>query len=127
MPILFEVIQDKEYFIAKYIGTITGDDVLKEHEQFFSAGQWHPGLNALVDFSDADLSEAQNSVIKRVARYFENFLKANPTNSVKTAIYAPADFPFAIARIYEAMATQAPQTVQVFRDLSDAKTWLEDD
>ncbi|MBU4318330.1 MAG: hypothetical protein KKF30_13795 [Proteobacteria bacterium] len=126
MPILFTVNQDKGYFTARYVGTITEEDVLRENALFLSSGEWHPGLNALVDLSEADLSVAHNPVIKRVAQYFENVLRANHANSVKTAIYAPSDFPYAIARIYEVMTEQSPQTVQVYREISEAKTWLED-
>jgi hypothetical protein len=48
-------------------------------------------------------------------------------HAVKTAIFAPEDFPFGIGRIYEALTPKSPQTVQVFRDISEAKRWLEGD
>ena len=88
--------------------------------------EWHPGLNALVDLSNADLVETESDVIRRVAQYFEGVLREHGAKDIKTAVYAPEDFPFGIARVYEAMTAMSPQTVQVFRDMDKARRWLKD-
>jgi hypothetical protein len=125
MPINITVHQEAGYFLARYTGVITEEEVLREHDRFFSSGEWNARLNALVDFHGADLGEASSIVLRRVAGYFEKILKANQANGVKTAIFAPGDFPYGIGRIYEALTMKSPQTVQVFRDISEARRWLE--
>lgn len=56
MPITFSVNQDDGYLTAAYTGKITDDDLLDSWTDFFQGGNWVPGLNELVDLSQADLT-----------------------------------------------------------------------
>ena len=125
MPIQFEINARASYFSAKYTGPITLDEIISAHEAFFQGGQWHPRLNALVDIAEADFLETSNDTIHAVAQFFENVLVSSHAAGIKTAIYAPSDFPYGLARVYEAMASLSPQTVEVFRKLDAAIKWLE--
>ena len=127
MPIEFTVNNEHGYFMAKYSGQISLEDIINTHERFFESGQWHPKLNALVDLFKADFTESSNQTIRQVAQYFENILNAHNTGNLKTAIYAPRDFPYGLARVYEAMTAMAPLYVRVFRDLQEAEKWLEEE
>ena len=126
MPITFTVNDEYGYFFSKYSGQLSLEDIVLAHEAFFKSGQWNPTLNALVDLYDADFTESSNQTIRKLAQYFESILHAHKANNLKSAIYAPQDFPYGLARVYEAMTALAPWSVRVFRDLQEAKAWLKD-
>ncbi len=125
MPISFTVNQGKGYFTAKYSGKISLEELIHEHQAFFQTGEWHPRLNALVDLQDADFTETSNQDIDHLALYFESFLKSRSTGELRTAVYAPDDLLYGLARVYEAVTTFPALTVRVFRSFEEAKEWIE--
>jgi hypothetical protein len=106
------------------VGKITEKELLGEYKQFFEGGEWIPGSSELVDLSEADLSEISTNGVLKFVSFNESVYKKNNVTSTKTAVYAPNDFPFGLARMYSFLADESPETVHVFRDLQTAEMWL---
>ena len=124
MPITFSINHENGYSIAKFKGRISDDELLNAYKSFYTGEDWRPGLNELVDFSDADLKEITIEGIRNLAKLAENVFKAHNIISVKTAVYAPKDFSFGLSRMYEAISFESPENVNVFRDILEAEMWL---
>ena len=124
MAIEFKAYPERGYFLARYKGPITEEEIITAHEEFFKAEEWNPTLNALVDLSEVEFVENSNQAVRRVALFFHEVLTHAQARNLKTAIFANKDFTFGLARVYEAMTAFSPHTVQVFRSLKDAEDWL---
>lgn len=124
MPITFTIKPELGYYISKYVGRLTDDDLIGPWKEFFESGEWVPGLNELADISELDGKEVSFDGIMRLARYLTSTLKDNCKSVIKVAVYSPHDLPFGLARMYEAMADESVQKVHVFRERGEAESWL---
>jgi hypothetical protein len=124
MPISFSINPKNGYSIAKFEGRISDEELLNAYKAFYTGKDWWPGQNELVDFSDADLKEITVEGMRNLAEFAESVFKAHNIPLVKTALYAPKDFPFGLSRMYEAISYESPENVRVFRDIVEAEMWL---
>ncbi len=122
MPIKFTVCSDDGYYIANYVGRITNDSVIADFRAFFESGNWSTGLNELADLSESDLTEVTSLGVQNLASFIEEFAKKHDWRP-KVAVYAPRDLPYGLARVYSVKACKF-ENLQVFRDRSEAKSWL---
>lgn len=124
MPIAFSVNHEDGYFVSKYTGIVTTDEIIETYQTFFNSPDWAASLNELVDHSELDGSELTEDSLKHVANFAAQFYKENNIPYVKTAIYAPNDLPYGLSRMYDVMTYNSPELVAVFRDLDAARAWL---
>lgn len=126
MPVTFSTNHEDGYFVSKFKETISVEELLHNYRDYFLGGEWIPGLNELVDMSDADMREITTEGTERIVALYESLLKTHKILSVKTAVYAPEDLPFGISRMYSMIAeiSESPENVAVFRNFLEAKEWL---
>lgn len=126
MPITFSVDLAGNFFISRYVGILSIEEMLGAAKDFFEGEEWIPGQNELVDFSKANLSKITSYDMRRLANYSREVYEKHDIYDVKVAVYAPEDLPFGIARIYEAIAYNSPENLMVFRNIEEAKAWLKE-
>ena len=124
MPISFHVDADSNYFISRFTGEFTDADLMNAYMAFYEGNEWRAELNELVDLGEADAAAISIDCLARLADYTEKHLRLYNIETTKTAIYAPSDLSFGLGRMYASLAAASPETVRVFRNLSDAKEWL---
>jgi len=124
MAIEFSVFPDENYYLAAFTGTLTDAEFLEGYRSFFEGDAWRPGLNELADLEHSNLEQVTSAGLRSLQDYTERFLIANHGEETKTAVYAPHDLPFGLARIYSAMADGSPEMMGIFRDFDEAKLWL---
>jgi hypothetical protein len=127
MTILFTVPGEVGYFVSRFEGTVSDDEMLEAYREFCEKGAWRPGMNELADLRHADLGRLTGEGLRRVAEYTEQLMRRSGVESSRLAIYAPRGLPHAFAEIYSALTIDSPERVHVFRDLSAAVQWLEED
>lgn len=115
---------DQGYFTSTFEGKVTDSELLEFYEAFVSGGEWDPSLNELVDLSRADLRGVTRDGLSELLLLANRHFKLRGVVSTKTAIYAPADLPYGIARMYATMVEQSPEEVRVFRDIDLAADWV---
>jgi len=124
MSIIFSLNIESGYFISKYIGNVSMDEVIDSYSTFFENGGWKPGMNELVDHSELDGTSLRGDSLNLIAVYAKSFYEKHNISNVKTAIFAPVDLPYGLSRIYEVMTYESPEKVRVFREMKEAKLWL---
>lgn len=124
MSISFEVHADEKYFVSKWEGTITDDEMLNSYRAFYEGPAWNRSLNELVVIGDISLEKVTNDGLTVLADYVAQHFFEHNIESSKTAVFCRKDLPFGLARVYEAYAYQSSEEIRVFRDLEDAKSWL---
>ena len=126
MAITFTPNQEQGYFISKFTGNITDDELLDSYIAYFEDDDWIPLSKEIVDLSETDGTTVTSEGIERLASYIENLLVQRGITAYYTAIYAPQDLSFGLSRIYDVMTDQSPESVMVFRKLSDAVAWIKE-
>ena len=118
--------QEEGYFVSKFTGEITDDELLNSYKEYFEDEEWIPLSVELVDLSEIDRTTVTSDGINRFARYIENQLIERGINTYYTAVYAPHDLTYGLSRIYDVMTNESPESVMVFRQLSDAVSWIKE-
>ena len=124
MSITFTINQNEGYFLARWSGKVSAKEVLDAYRGFFEGSEWFSGLNELTDYSEADMSEVSSQTMKDLTYYVQHFYEMQEITSVKAAAYAPHDLPYGLLRVYSALSDESPEQVCVFRELNEAKSWL---
>ena len=126
MPITFSINFDDNYLIAAYSGRISDEEMLASWKGFFQGEMWVPGLNELIDLSQADLNGITANGLEQLVNYAKTVYEEHDIHSVKIAVYAPENIHYGIARMYEALTFNNPQSADVFRSIQEAKSWLKE-
>lgn len=122
MPIFFSKHSDG-YHIVSFQGPLGDQEMLDRCRDFYYEF-WEPGLGQLSDLSQADFSSITMEGVQRMAKFVQEFKSNHPDTNFKTAVYAPTDLPFGLARMYAALVERSPNLVAVFRDFDQAVEWL---
>ena len=61
--------------------------------------------------------------MRRLTSMAESFL-ARKTTVFKTAVIAPEDLNYEMARLYQTVSQESPENVQVFREIYDGLAWI---
>ena len=110
--------------IVTWRGQILDSDIEAALRAFFEDPAWEPGCHALIDVREADLAAVTSRGLRFVAAAAAGHVRDLEGKEFKTAILASDDAVFGLGRMYEAYTAESPETVQVFRDLQQALSWL---
>jgi hypothetical protein len=126
MPITFSTNHDDGYLIATYTGRISDEEMLASWKGFFQGNNWVPGLNELIDLSQADLNGITTNGLEQLVNDAKTVYEKHNIHSVRIAVYAPENLHYGIARMYEALTFDYPQSADVFRSRQEAESWLKE-
>ncbi len=125
MPTHYTIHKDQGYVLLKFVGEFNDNTLFADYQKFIDSESWIPGLNELIDLSEADFSAITSTGMIRLGRYTEEMLLKHEIDYIRTAIYAPDNLPFGMSRVYSAHADDSPEHTRVFRDFEKAKNWLQ--
>jgi hypothetical protein len=114
---------EKSLTVFTVLGAVSADEFSQAIEEFYEKG---PVTNkVLFDLTDSFLDQLRSEEILNISRT----PKYIPEQRVggKTAIVAPSDLAFGLARMYEFSSDPAdiPFVIKVFRTMEEARKWLE--
>lgn len=114
---------EKSLTIFTVSGAVSADEFSRAIEEFYEKG---PVTNkVLFDLTDSFLDQLRSEEILGISRKSRHI----PEQRVggKTAIVAPSDLAFGLARMYEFSSDPAdiPFVIKVFRTMEEARKWLE--
>jgi len=124
MPITFTINHQDGYFVAEYTGLLSDDELVNAYKDFFTGEKWRPGMNELVDISQADCSFITHHGLNQLAIFAEEHYKKHQCLNVKCAVYSGADDKFMLARIYQQMSSEEHEHIYFTSLLRSAKIWL---
>jgi hypothetical protein len=126
MAITISPDHDSGYYLTRLTGHVTEAELLASSREHYESQEWSPLLQELVDLSELEAVDVTSDGLRRLSDYVGRLLAERGIAALHTAIYAPRDLPFGLARVYEAMADESPEHVMVFRSLEAAKAWLKE-
>ena len=123
MPATYTIDQDAGVVRVVCSGVFTTSDVLDCIEQVFGDPARKPGMPSLIDCRNVQSSLVTPEGMQAAATIKSTLIDpGQPPWPV--AFVASQDEVFWVARTYEVLRVGSPETVRVFRELSEAEKWL---
>ena len=98
---------------------MVADADLKSHQRnLLKDPDFDRGFDQLWDFREATHADVSTATLRELAK------SRSYADGVKRALVAPLDVAFGLARMFQSLHDEAPETIQVFRSLPEAETWL---
>ncbi|MFT5441154.1 MAG: hypothetical protein ACI8W3_000194 [Myxococcota bacterium] len=119
MPISYVVDTCQKLVEVTVEGDLTDEELIQHCETMRADPSIDPDFVEL-DHLDSTLELISINAIRAVAEMLED-----STLVRKMAIYTQRDVAFGLARMYEMLGGESATQVAVFRNLSEAKAWLE--
>jgi len=124
MPITITIHESGQYYVSKYEGEITDEELIPSYDAFYTYNDVGVGFPELADVSSSDASRVSRKGILKLAHWKKELHKKRGESSKKTAIYAPKSYGRANAVIYEAWTEGSSELVRLFEDKDEAVRWL---
>jgi hypothetical protein len=104
-------------------GMLDIDEVVSALERIVNHPLFRPGAHVLWDFSGARSGNLDARELRNLVRQVGERMDGRG-EGYKTALVAPRDVDYGLARMYEAYASELPVELCVFRSSGEAWDWL---
>ena len=118
MPASYSVDRERGLILVVAVGRLTGEEILSEQRRMTEDPAIGPGLDMIWDARAVGELEADREHLMQLS---ESRILSSGT---RRAIVVAKDETFGVARIFELMRGDSPETTQVFRSMDDALVWL---
>lgn len=123
MPIRHQLRPDLGLVLSKHTGMVSDAEFLESYRALLDDPEYDLGLSRLVDLRDADSSARSSEALRSIATHLKRRYKGSDL-APRTAVVAPRDLSFGLARMYQAFSEVVPGDVVVFRSVDAALAWL---
>ena len=124
MPIKFSIDRENQVLRSIFVGEISDSDQLQAYKALFAGEDWVPGYPEIVDLTRADMSKTTSHGLKEVSIICAKAFSRHGITFCPTAVVAPEDLQFGIARMYSGLTGESPESVKVFRNELEALDWI---
>jgi len=118
MSIRYEIDTARSAVLVTVEGVVTAEDYFTVDEELRRDPSFRSHFCELIDLTAADLARITSDGVRRIAAH-----DPDRNANVRTAIVAPRDLEFGIARMFEVLREHRSQ-IAVFRDMDEARRWL---
>ena len=119
----YKIDKERKMIFTKFTGEVSIEGLLSFENKLLEDSSFEPGLNAFVDFSEAELTNNVDiNKIKMGIDHIESIQKKR--GKCKWAIYAPHDYLYTFWLIFEGLADNLDIKVKVFKDRDEAQNWV---
>jgi hypothetical protein len=124
MPIDYEIDEKEKLIVATGSGIVTGNEVQEHLESLANDNRYIAPMKKLVDYSSIDSIRISQDEADRIAqikkRHIDTFV------GEKCAFVSPGDLTYGTARVHQALIHSTDINTQVFRNIKEAKAWLDE-
>ncbi len=106
----------------EYVGAVRSHHIVQSREAFLADPNYAAGMSFLVDLSDASFERLTLDELRHAGDHGRSIDER--LGKHRTAIVAPRDLEYGVSRMFEILGERPNMSLQVFRDRSDALTWL---
>lgn len=126
MPISYRIDAGRSLVLTAASGTLTDEDVLALKERLARDPAFSPDMKELSDCRGIERLDVTPAGIRAMVEQDESDSDGAATH--KLALVLSTDVAYGMARIYQSLSeVHDNENVGVFRDLDEAKAWLEVD
>lgn len=125
MPITYRIDRQRGIVWTHATGVLTDAELLAHKRRLINDPDFRPGMRELSDVREIERLEVTPKGISR-------FVAQDKTDETqlgdhRLAIVASENVVYGMARMYQSLTDGSPRNVMVFRNPTEAKTWLEID
>lgn len=124
MPISFSNDNNNQILRSELEGDLTDADLIEAYTNLYKSEDWKPEYPELVDFTRANMGKITSHGLRELSKICKQALAGKKIIQSPTAVIAPADLQYGLARMYSGVTENSPEQVQVFRDETSAIAWL---
>lgn len=124
MPIFYSIKKEQGIVVSKHEGNISDKELVDVYTALYQDPDFRKNYSKLVDLRSSKSTERSMGALKEVADMVKQY-HSKRSERTKTAIVAPHDLYFGLARTYELISDESPEEVMVFRDVDKALEWLD--
>ena len=118
MPASYSIDVARRLVLSRAWGVFTAADLFEHYHTLGEDPLFDPSFPQLIDLREVERVDMVPSVIQRHA------LEHLFASGTQRALVTSSDVAYQLARMYAAFAAYVPQNVRVFREMSEAETWL---
>lgn len=123
MPINYRIDSEQKIVWTKASGVLTDQELLEHKRRLAQDPNFKSGMRELSDVSEIEKLEVTPEGITRFV--MQDKADVMSLGDFKLAIVASADEVFGMARMYQIFTEKNIPRIGVFRDLEEARAWLE--
>lgn len=110
--------------LATFSGVVTAEEFVSLYRALYADPGYAPGMDEIADLGRVTKFGVYGAQLREVREIVSRRYRTAPGATFRTAIVASADASYGIGRMYEAIASETPEEVAVFRDPVEAVKWL---
>lgn len=124
MSVEYTYDEEKNVLYTRLFGVVTDNDLRDQGEAVAADPRIKPGVRELVDLSGIEEIQGSSSSLERNIQI--DTANSEKLAGMRSAIVAGTDLLYGFARMYQTIAElrDSPLTVEVFRNIEDARKWL---
>lgn len=119
MPVSYRIHTGLGLVVTRYVGVVTADEFVEMIRSVVGDSEHLHGFNVLADLQELKDFKVTRDAMKRASELIGRFYEGR-SESMHTAIIAPRDFAYGLARMYSAYTDPDSERVNVFKDVDEA-------
>ena len=123
MPITYTIRKNEGVVVSRHLGEVSDQELLDTYRQLYNDPDYQPSFNKVVDLRTTKSTGRSPDALRDIAQLIKSRY-ATTYERAKTAIIAPRDLSFGLARMYQVFSEDTPQETMVFREVQQALDWL---
>jgi hypothetical protein len=121
MPISYRI--EGNLVLTTASGVLTDDDILQLKKQLVGDPAFKPGMGELSDVRAVEQLAVTPEGVRLMVQH--DAAHADQVRTIRLAIVVAKDEVFGMARMYQMLTEGTVDNVKVFRDIAEARAWLE--
>ena len=117
MPMTSEIDVDRQLVLTRLVGPVSVAEVEEHNSDLAKDPRFRPYFRQLVDVSEMTKLFDSAAVGKSAEEHIFS-------PGARRAVVAPSDAAFGMSRMFAIQSESSGQTIQVFREMSEARRWL---
>lgn len=118
MAVTYTIDPARRLVISVASGLVSAEDFLEQGKRLAEDPLFEPSFDQILDLRAATQIELPTPALKGMAS-----LRLFGAGS-RRAVVAPRDLVYGLARMYESLRADAPESMKTFRTLEEARRWL---
>lgn len=121
MPIDCEIDSEAGIVYTTIVGQVSANEVIEKLAAVITSTGYRPGFNGLIDLTKSSYTPKGNEV-RQIAQLLVSH-NARIGHS-RSALVVSRDLGYGLARMFQEMADESVIETRIFRDMTEARTWL---
>jgi hypothetical protein len=118
LPVTYILDPERRLVLSEATGVVTAEAFLEHGKRLAEDPAFDPSFDQLLDLRAAVQVEIPTPALKGMAG-----LRLFGPGS-RRALVASRDLAFGLARMYESLRAEAPESIKTFRTIEEARAWL---